>query len=92
MAAASGIELLKEDERNPWITTTYGTGELIRYALDRGEKFVIGIGGSATNDAGAGMAQALGAKFLDSKGRQIKNGGGFLNELSEIDLKNMTTE
>ncbi len=90
MAAASGIELLKEDERNPWITTTYGTGELIRYALDMGcEKFVIGIGGSATNDAGAGMAQALGAKFLDSKGRQIKNGGGFLNELSEIDLKNM---
>lgn len=90
MAAASGIELLKEDERNPWITTTYGTGELIRHALDKGcSKLVIGIGGSATTDAGVGMAQALGGKFLDSQGKQISYGGGFLNEISEIDLTNL---
>jgi len=90
MAAASGIELLKENERNPWITTTYGTGELIRHALDKGcEKFVIGVGGSATNDAGVGMAQALGAKFLNSQGKQIGYGGGTLNEISEIDLTNL---
>ncbi len=87
MAAASGIELLKENERNPWITTTYGTGELIRHALDRGcSKLVIGIGGSATTDAGVGMAQALGANFFDSKGKQIGYGGGRLHELTEIDL------
>ena len=90
MAAASGIELLKEDERNPWITTTYGTGELIRHALDKGcSKLVIGIGGSATTDGGIGMAQALGAKFLDSQGKQIGYGGGKLNELSEIDITNL---
>lgn len=90
MAAASGIELLGEDERNPWITTTYGTGELIRHALDKGcEKIVIGIGGSATNDAGVGMAQALGAKFLDSQGKQTGYGGGMLNKISEIDLTRM---
>jgi glycerate kinase len=90
MAAASGIELLKENERNPWITTTYGTGELIRHALDKGcEKFVIGVGGSATNDAGVGMAQALGAKFLNSQGKQIGYGGGSLKEISEIDLTNL---
>jgi glycerate kinase len=90
MAAASGIELLKENEHNPWITTTYGTGELIRHALDKGcEKFVIGIGGSATNDAGVGMAQALGGKFLDQQGKQIGYGGGTLKEISEIDLTDL---
>jgi glycerate kinase len=90
MAAASGIELLKENEHNPWITTTYGTGELIMHALDNDcEKIVIGIGGSATNDAGVGMAQALGGKFLDSQGTQIRYGGGSLNEISEIDLTNL---
>jgi glycerate kinase len=90
MASASGIELLKENERNPWITTSYGTGELIRHALDKGcEKFVIGIGGSATNDAGVGMAQALGGKFLDSQGKQIGYGGGMLNKISEIDLSSL---
>jgi glycerate kinase len=90
MAAASGIELLKKNERNPWITTTYGTGELIRHALDkRCEKIVIGIGGSATNDAGVGMTQALGAKFLDLQGKQIGYGGGMLNKISEIDLTSL---
>jgi glycerate kinase len=90
MAAASGIELLKENERNPWITTTYGTGELIRHALDKGcEKFVIGIGGSATNDAGVGMVQALGGIFFDQQGKQIGYGGGMLNKISEIDLASL---
>jgi glycerate kinase len=90
MATASGIELLKKNERNPWITTTYGTGELIRHALDkRCEKIVIGIGGSATNDAGVGMTQALGAKFLDLQGKQIGYGGGMLNKISEIDLTSL---
>lgn len=90
MSAASGIELLREDERNPWITTTYGTGELIRHALDKEcRKLVIGIGGSATTDGGIGMAQALGAKFLDSQGKQIGYGGGKLNELSEIVLTSL---
>ncbi|UCH15410.1 MAG: glycerate kinase [Bacteroidales bacterium] len=87
MAAASGIELLKEDERNPWITTTFGTGELIQHALDMGcRKFVIGIGGSATTDGGIGMAQALGGIFKDSRGKQIGYGGGTLDSLTEIDL------
>ena len=70
MAAISGLPLLRPEERNPWETTTYGTGELIRKALDRGcRHFVVGIGGSATNDAGLGMLQALGFRFLDH-GRQ----------------------
>ncbi len=87
MAAASGIELLKEDERNPWITTTFGTGELIRHALDMGcRKLVIGIGGSATTDGGTGMARALGGMFMDSKGKQTGYGGGALSSLAEIDL------
>ena len=64
MAAASGIEKLTIEERNPWITSTYGTGELIKAALDYGcLKIIIGIGGSATNDGGVGMAKALGIKF-----------------------------
>ena len=68
MAAASGIELLQAEERNPFYTTTYGTGELIKAALDRKcTKIIIGIGGSATNDGGAGMVQALGGKLLDKE-------------------------
>jgi glycerate kinase len=90
MAAASGIELLKESERNPWITTTYGTGELINHALDAGCKnLVIGIGGSSTNDAGVGMVQALGGKFIDSAGKEIGYGGGCLGEISEIDISDL---
>lgn len=87
MAAASGLELVPVAQRNPLITTSYGTGELIRSALDKGvEHFIIGIGGSATNDGGAGMVQALGAKLLDEEGRQIGFGGEKLADLSKIEL------
>ena len=89
MALASGLELLKENEKNPMLTSTYGTGQLIKDALDNGcTKIIIGIGGSATNDGGAGMARALGAKFLNKKGEELKEGGGSLNELNNIDLSN----
>ena len=87
MSAASGIELLKEDERNPWLTTSFGTGELIKAALDKGcTRIIVGIGGSATNDGGMGMAKALGIKFLDSKGESLGEGGGELGKLASIDI------
>lgn len=87
MAAASGLELISAAERNPLITTTYGTGEMIRAALDLGVKrFIIGIGGSATNDGGAGMLQALGYRLLDQHGRDIPRGGACLSDLATIDI------
>jgi glycerate 2-kinase len=87
MAAASGLELVPPARRNPLKTTSYGTGELICHALDQGVKrIIIGIGGSATNDGGAGMVQALGAKLLDKHGKQIGFGGGKLAELDVIDV------
>lgn len=87
MAAASGLPLVPENKRNPLLTTTYGTGELIASALDRKvEKIIVGIGGSATNDAGVGMAQALGAEILDAKGQQIEFGGGNLDQIEKINL------
>ena len=90
MAAASGLTLIPEDKRDPRVTTTYGTGELIRAALSHGcRKLIIGIGGSATNDGGAGMAQALGAKLLTTDGEQIKPGGGSLATLDSIDLSEL---
>jgi len=90
MAAASGIELLQPEERNPFYTTTYGTGELIKAALDRNcEKIIIGIGGSATNDGGAGMVQALGGKLLDKENKQIKKGGSGLKSLVKIDISTL---
>lgn len=86
MAKANGIELLPKERRNPLITSTYGTGELIKAALDHGvEKIIIGIGGSVTNDGGAGMAEALGVKFLDENGQSLPQGGGALNQLVSID-------
>ena len=86
MAAASGIELLKPEERNPLLTSTFGTGLLLKAAMEAGfTKIIIGIGGSATNDGGAGMAQALGFGLLDENGHPIKCGGGSLNELHSID-------
>jgi len=90
MAAASGIELLKENDRNPWLTSTYGTGELINHALDMNcEKLVIGVGGSSTNDAGTGMAQALGVRFLDNTGGEVAAGGGNLGQIAVIDMSGL---
>ncbi|WP_428943918.1 glycerate kinase [Pantoea sp. FN060301] len=88
MAAASGLELVPAAKRDPLITTSWGTGELIRNALDKGvEHFIIGIGGSATNDGGAGMVQALGARLLDKRGEQIGFGGGELSSIDSIDMR-----
>ncbi|MED3931830.1 glycerate kinase [Priestia megaterium] len=90
MAAASGLHHVSMDKRNPLITTTRGTGELILKALDHKVKhIIIGIGGSATNDGGAGMAKALGAKLLDANGAEMKEGGGSLDQLASIDLTNL---
>jgi len=87
MAAASGLELVTPSRRNPLLTTSWGTGELIRHALDAGVKhIIIGIGGSATNDGGAGMVQALGAKLLDAEEQPIGQGGGELARIEHIDL------
>ena len=87
MAEASGIHLVKLEDRNPLLTTTFGTGELIKHALDMNiERIIIGLGGSATNDGGAGMLQALGASFKGSDGKEIALGGGALKDLCEIDL------
>src|SRR5205085_7105839 len=85
MAAAAGLPLVPPGKRDPRITTTYGVGELIRAALDRGSRrFSIGIGGSATNDGGAGMAQALGASLLTAEATEIARGGAALATLSRI--------
>ncbi len=87
MATASGLPLLPAERRDPRQTSTYGTGELIRAALDAGlRRIIIGIGGSATNDGGAGMARALGALFLAADGTQLPDGGAALAELASIDL------
>lgn len=87
MAATSGLPMLNADERNPLITTTYGVGELILDALDRGcREFVIGLGGSATNDGGVGMLQALGCHFYDRKGKELGVGGKELKFLDKIDI------
>lgn len=90
MAKANGIELLAENQRNPLLTSTYGTGEMIKAALDRGaERIIIGIGGSVTNDGGAGMAQALGVRLLDEKNNELPVGGGTLSRLSKVDVTNL---
>jgi glycerate kinase len=84
MAASSGLHLLSDKEKNPMKTTTYGTGQLIKRALDEGCKhIIIGLGGSATNDGGVGMAQALGIKFLDNEGREIGFGGQNLKHIQK---------
>lgn len=90
MAAASGLSLVPPGQRNPLVTSSFGTGELIRHALDEGLRhLLIGIGGSATNDAGAGMLQALGVRFLDAQQRQLAPGGGALGQLANIDLSEL---
>jgi len=87
MAAASGLPLVPKRQRDPRITTTYGTGQLMRAALDRGiRKLIIGIGGSATNDGGMGMAKALGVRFLDQDGKNLPEGGAALQNLARIDI------
>ncbi|MBR4969021.1 MAG: glycerate kinase [Alistipes sp.] len=86
IATASGLPLLKEEERNPLYTSTYGTGELVANALQHGcRKFFIGLGGSATNDAGVGMFRALGFRFLDHSGKELIGGGEILEHIADID-------
>ena len=89
MASASGLALVPPEKRNPLLTTTYGTGELIKDALQRGcRRFLIGIGGSATNDAGTGMLQALGFRFFDRVGNELGKGGRILAQIEYIDSEN----
>ncbi|MGA8892690.1 MAG: glycerate kinase, partial [Anaeromyxobacteraceae bacterium] len=86
MAAASGLPLVPAARRDPRTTSTYGTGELVRAALDAGfRRLVLGIGGSATNDGGTGMARALGARFLDAAGNPLAERGASLAGLAAID-------
>ncbi len=90
MAAASGLTLLAPEERNPLHTSTYGFGELIMDALCRGcTAFILGLGGSATNDAGCGMANALGIRFLDINGHTTGTTGGELSEIVSIDISRL---
>jgi glycerate kinase len=87
MAAASGLTLVPRDRRDPRVTTTFGTGELVRAALEAGlSRLIVGIGGSATNDGGTGMARALGIRFLDAGGSDLPEGGAALARLARIDL------
>lgn len=89
IAEASGLLLLAEEEKNPLATSTFGTGELIVHALDAGlRNFIIGLGGSATNDAGAGILQALGMRLIDATGKELPQGGGPLKDLHTIDQTN----
>lgn len=93
MSAAAGITLIDENERNPLNTTTYGVGEMIKDAIKKGcRNFLIGIGGSATNDGGAGMLQALGFDFLDKDGNQVPYGAKGLEVLEEINDDNILPE
>jgi glycerate kinase len=90
MATASGLPLVPEDKLDPTIATTYGTGELISKALEYDiEKLIVGIGGSATNDCGVGMAQALGVKFLDKNNMEIGFGGKELDRIKNIDMSSL---
>jgi glycerate kinase len=91
MAAASGLVLLRAEERDPRVASTYGTGQLIRAALDSGcRRIIVGVGGSATNDGGAGMAQALGARLLDERGDELPaSGGRALARLGRIDVSGL---
>ena len=93
MASASGITLVSAEERNPLETTTYGVGELIKDAINKGcRRFIVGIGGSATNDGGTGMLTALGVRFLDKNGQPISLGAKGLEELYRIDTENAISE
>ena len=86
-AEAGGLHLVPKESRNPLLATSFGTGELIKTALDQGvTRIILGLGGSATNDGGAGLLQALGARFLDNKQRELPVGGGALAKLHSIDV------
>ena len=90
MASASGLPLVPKERRDPRIASTFGTGELIKAALDAGlRRLVVGIGGSATNDGGSGMARALGARFLDAEDRDLPEGGAALARLARLDLSGL---
>lgn len=90
MSRASGLTLLEEEERNPMFTTTFGTGELILHGLDLGiRKFIIGLGGSATNDGGIGLLRALGIRFLDDNNIEVELNGGGLNLIRDIDISKL---
>ncbi len=90
VASACGLELLKHDQRNPLITSSFGVGQLIAAALDRNtSKIIIGLGGSATNDGGAGMISALGARFYNNQNELFRPTGGTLNQISHIDLSDV---
>ncbi|GLH71596.1 glycerate kinase [Geothrix limicola] len=90
MAAASGLTLVPEASRDPRLASSFGTGQLIKAALDAGlRRIVLGLGGSATNDGGAGMARALGVRFLDAEGRDLPEGGAALARLARIDLSGL---
>ena len=92
MASASGLPLVPEEQRNPWETTSYGTGEMIRDALDRGFRDIsIAIGGSATNDGGMGCARALGVRFLDKTGKELSGCGKDLARVHRIDMSGLDT-
>ena len=85
MSAAAGITLIEQNERNPLYTTTFGVGEMILDAIEQGcRKFIVGIGGSATNDGGIGMLQALGFSFLDKEGKEVPLGGIGLKDIASI--------
>ncbi|MDR2921241.1 MAG: glycerate kinase [Tannerella sp.] len=93
MASASGLTLLKPEERNPLKTTTYGTGEMMADALQRGcRKLLVGIGGSATNDGGTGMLSALGFRFYSKEGNELKGGGEILSRIASIDNRYVMEE
>ena len=93
MAQAAGITLVSGDEKNPLRTTTFGVGELVKDAIAYGcRRFIVGIGGSATNDAGAGMLQALGFRLLDADGRQVPFGGGSLSSVVKVDRSHVIPE
>ena len=86
MAQAGGLPLVPKEKRNPLLTTTFGVGEQIKDAIEKGcRKFIVGIGGSATNDAALGMLQALGYRFLDASGKELGLGGAILESVHHID-------
>ena len=90
MAEASGLHLVPTDARDPKLTSSFGTGQLIKHALERGmQRLIIGLGGSATNDGGVGMLAALGVKFLDESGNAIATNGGGLIHLASIDVSGL---